>query len=782
MKSFLAILRKYPVAMVLNFIGLAMGFTAFLVLMVQVGYESSFDRNHPTSGRIYRVDKIGVDRGDIFRNILPRGYADDIISCSPHIEAGSITCPFLGSIIFNVAGEDGRLTEPFEGKVNLVYPEIFKVFGTEFIEGNADAIADMQSVAIPLSLARKLFGNESAIGRIITHNEKYIFGAEREQNLVIGAVYKDFPENSQICNDIFLNIGDMQKGSYGGANFCCYILLDSPDSKELVERTFNETTDYEDSEWLTDIELTPVEEIYFADAGSAIYKNGSRSQMWILVCISIVVLLIGGINYTTFFTALAPMRVKSVNTRKILGSSVLSLRAGLVLEAVVFSLAALALAMCIIVPASSALAAEGLVDMPFRFPEQVSLIVISALTALIIGLVAGLFPSIYVTSLPPAFALKGDMQYSLSGKHFRTVMMVLQYAVSFVLLVFVTSIYRQNEYMLSRDNGFDKDNVAVVKISQSHYARNAGWLRERLSSMDEFEDVAFSLECMGGQDVYSTSTYNFNGKPIRTFVFYCSPNFLRVMGIPVVEGRDFSESDKSVGSVIVNKAAADQGIEMSEGGALDGIEIIGRTGDVCINSLRQDVSPVIYIALPEGYSSLCWAYIRLADGFDRRECIRKINEVLLEMDSTYLFDVKLYDNILGELYEPEIKQEKVVSLFTLLAAILSLVGIFGQVLLDLQYIRRNIAIRKVYGADNWPLVRDCVVKYSARLLVAFIIAVPLGWLAIDRWQERFVEKVGISGMEFISAFLLIAVLTLAIVVIMSFRAVRANPVETLRKE
>ena len=234
--------------------------------------------------------------------------------------------------------------------------------------------------------------------------------------------------------------------------------------------------------------------------------------------------------------------------------------------------------------------------------------------------------------------------------------------------------------------------------------------------------------------------------------------------------------------MIINKAAADQGIEISEGGALDGIEIIGRTGDVCINSLRQDVSPVVYVALPEDYASLTWAYIRLADGFDRRECVRKINEVLLEMDPSYLFDVKLYDNILGELYEPEIKQEKVVSLFTLLAAILSLVGIFGQVLLDLQYSRRNIAIRKVYGADNWPLVRDCIVKYSARLVVAFLIAVPLGWFAIGRWQEGFVEKVGVSGMEFVAAFLLIAVLTLAIVVIMSFRAVRANPVETLRKE
>ncbi|MGM9785394.1 MAG: FtsX-like permease family protein [Candidatus Cryptobacteroides sp.] len=782
MKSFFAILRKYTVAMVMNFIGLTLGFTAFMVLMVQVGYESSFDRNHPTSGRIYRVDKIGIDKDDIFRNILPRGYADDIISCSPHIEAGSIACPFLSSIVFNVASKDGRLTEPFEGKVNLVYPEVFKVFGAEFIEGNADAIADMQSVAIPLSLARKLFGNESAIGRIISHNEKYLFGAEREQNLVVGAVYKDFPENSQICNDIFLNIGDLQKGSYGGANFCCYLLLDSPGNKELVERTFNETTDYEDSEWLTDIELTPVEDIYFADAGSAIYKNGSRSQMWILICISIVVLLIGGINYTTFFTALAPMRVKNINTRKILGSSVLNLRAGLVSEAVAFSLTAFALALCIISPISSALAAEGLVDMPFRFPQQGLLIVISAFMALIIGIIAGIFPSIYVTSLPPAFALKGDMQYSLSGKRFRWVMMVLQYAVSFVLLIFVISLYRQNEYLISRDNGFDKDNVAVVKISQSQYARNAGWLRQRLSAMDEFEDVAYSMECMGGQDVYSTSTFNFNGKPFRTFVFYCSPNFLRVMGIPVIEGRDFLESDKTGGCVIINKAAVDQGIEMANGGALDGIEIIGRTGDVCINSLRQEVSPVCYIALPDGYASLTWAYIRLADGFDRRECVRKINEVLLEMDPSYLFDVKLYDNILGELYKPEIKQEKIVSLFSLLAAILALVGIFGQVLLDLQYSRRTIAIRKVYGADNSPLIWDCLKKYTFKLLLSFLIAVPLGWLAIVRWQEGFAEKVGISRLEFVVAFLMIAALTMAIVVVMSWRAVRANPVESLRKE
>lgn len=768
-------------AMVMNLIGLTLGFTAFMVLMVQVGYERGFDRNHPTSGRIYRVDKTGTGKDDIFRNILPRGYADDIITCSPHIEAGSITCPFIGDIIFSAAKEDGRMQDVFKSRINVVYPEFFKVFGAEFVEGSAGALADDTTVAIPQSLAEKLFSGEPAVGKVLSHNEQYIFGEERGLNLVVGAVYRDFPENSQIRNDIYLNAGDIQKGSYGGANFNCYLLLDSPDSREVVESTFNGAFDY-DSDWLTDIELTPVEDIYFSDAGSAIYKNGSRSRMWILICISFAVLLIGGINYTTFFTALAPMRVRNINTRKILGSSVPALRASLVLEAVLFSGAAFVLALCIIAPASSALAAEGLVDMPFRLPQQVSLTVASALTALLIGLIAGLFPSVYVTSLPPALALKGDMQYSLSGKRFRSVMMILQYSVSFVLLIFVISLYRQNHYLISRDNGFEKDRVAVVKISQNHYAKSAEWLRQSLMALDEVEDVAFSMECMGGSDVYNTSTFDYNGRPIRTYVFYCSPNFLSVMGIPVVEGRNFSESDRTGRSVIINRAAADQGIDMYAGGALDGFEIIGQTGDVCINSLRQEVSPVCYIALPEGYSSMTWTYIRLADGYDRLECVSMINAVLSGMDPAYLFETMLYDSILGELYRPEIKQEKVVSLFSMLAAVLALVGIFGQVLLDLQYSRRTIAIRKVYGADNCPLIRETLAKYAARLLAAFLIAVPPGWFAIVRWQESFVEKVGVSGLEFVAAFAAIGLLTLAVVALMSWRAVSANPVNSLKTE
>ncbi|MGM9736211.1 MAG: ABC transporter permease [Candidatus Cryptobacteroides sp.] len=780
MKSFLSILRKYTVAMAMNFIGLALGFTAFMVLMVQVGYERGFDRNHPTSGRIYRVDKIGTGKDDVFRNIIPRGYADDIISCSPHIQAGSITCPFIDDIIFNVVEKDGEMPMAFKSPINIVYPELFEVFGAEFVEGSAQVLEDINTAAIPQSLAEKLFRGESAIGKILALNEQYLLGSNRGKEITIGAVYKDFPANSQIDNDIFMNVGDINKGSYGGANFNCYLLLDSSGNKGLVEQTFNESMDYGDTDWLTAIELTPVEDIYFNDSGSAIYKNGSRSQMWLLICISIVVLLIGGINYTTFFTALSPMRVKSVNTRKILGSSVASLRAGLILEAVFFSLAAFAATLCIVSPVSSALAADSLVAVPFRFSEQTALIALSAATALLTGLVAGLFPSFYVTSLPPVFALGGDIQYSLSGRRFRSVMMILQYAVSFVLLVFVISLYRQNKYMLSRDNGFEKDKVAVVEISQTHYKGKADWLRQRLSSLPEVEDVAFAMECMAGQDVYSTSTFQYRGTPVRTFVFYCSPNFLDVTGIPVAEGRGFNESDMTGGRVIINKAAADLGIGL---GPVENMgEVVGITKELRINSFRNEISPICYIALPEGYASLSYAYIRLADGYDRMECVKKINDILYEMDPSYIFETRLYDSILGDLYKPEIKQEKIVSLFTLLAAILSLAGIFGQVLLDLQYSRRPIAIRKVYGAENGPLIADGLVKYTVRVIAAFIIAVPFGWLSIVRWQEKFVEKVGISGLEFVAAFAVITVLTLAIVALMYWRAAVANPIDSLRKE
>ena len=778
MKNFIAILRRYSIAMIMNFAGLVLALTAFMVLMLQISYQVEFDKGHPTSGRIYRVDKIGAVDDDIFKNIIPRGYADDIIGSSPHIIAGTIDCPFIGETVFNAILEDGMPPFVFKSKTDVIYPDFFKVFGTKFIEGSAEALNDLSQIAIPESLAKKLYGNESAVGHILTHNEGYQFGAGRTKEFSVGAVYKDFPANSQIGNQIYLNVGSLHEGNYGGANFACWVLLDSADNKELVEQNFNDNYNYTDSDWLTDIELTPIEEIYFGDEGSTIWKTGSRKQVWILICISILVMLIGGINYATFFTSLAPMRVKAVNTRKVLGSSIGKLRGDLMLEAVLFSLAAFIVALGVMYPVSDWLVALGVSDMTFDFTSKLSLVLITGLISIVIGLAAGVYPSFYVTSLPTAFALQGNFAFSVAGRRFRTVMITLQFAITFALMIFALTVYRQNEYMTGYDTGFEKDRIAVVQISAEQYQFKSEWLQERLCSLPEVEDVAFALEGIGFSDSYSTFTLELEGQQVRCFSIYCSHNFLDVMGIPVVDGRNFLVSD--VGNAIMNQRLKDLGgkIEITEGMG----SIIGQTSDVRINSLRNETAPICYIYVPKDFATLGYVYIRLQNGYDKTGVTEKINAILTEMDPSYLFGVEYYEEVMERVYESEIRQGKIISIFSLLAAALSLIGVFGQVLLDVQYRRRDLAVKKVYGAETAGLMLDGLKRYAIIGIVSYAIAVPAAHYAVSRWLENFVEHTGLSAWTFILTFVVIMILTIGVAGFQYWNSANADPAEALRKE
>ena len=778
MKNFIAILRRYSIAMIMNFAGLVLALTAFMVLMLQISYQVEFDKGHPTSGRIYRVDKIGAVDDDIFKNIIPRGYADDIIGSSPHIIAGTIDCPFIGETVFNSILEDGMPPFVFKSKTDVIYPDFFKVFGTKFIEGSAEALNDLSQIAIPESLAKKLYGNESAIGHILTHNEGYQFGAGRTKEFSVGAVYKDFPANSQIGNHIYLNVGSLHEGNYGGANFACWVLLDSADNKELVEQNFNDNYNYTDSDWLTDIELTPIEEIYFGDEGSTIWKTGSRKQVWILICISILLMLIGGINYATFFTSLAPMRVKAVNTRKVLGSSIGKLRGELMLEAVLFSLAAFIVALGVMYPVSDWLVALGVSDMTFDFTSKLSLVLITGLISIVIGLAAGVYPSFYVTSLPTALALQGNFAFSVAGRRFRTVMITLQFAITFALMIFALTVYRQNEYMTGYDTGFEKDRIAVVQISAEQYQFKSEWLQERLCSLPEVEDVAFALEGMGFSDSYSTFTLELEGQQVRCFSIYCSHNFLDVMGIPVVDGRNFLVSD--VGNAIMNQRLKDLGgkIEITEGMG----SIIGQTSDVRINSLRNETAPICYIYVPKDFATLGYVYIRLQNGYDKTGVTEKINAILTEMDPSYFFEVEYYEEVMERVYESEIRQGKIISIFSLLAAALSLIGVFGQVLLDVQYRRRDLAVKKVYGAETAGLMLDGLKRYAIIGIVSYAIAVPAAHYAVSRWLENFVEHTGLSAWTFILTFVVIMILTIGVAGFQYWNSANADPAEALRKE
>lgn len=776
MKGFIAILRRYTLAMAMNFVGLVLAFTAFMTIMTQVEHQKGFDRHYPSTGRIYRVDKAGAAKDDIFRNILPRGYADDIIGSSPHIVAGSIDCPYVGELALNTAPEDGK--HVFRHRCNIVYPGFFEIFGVRFVEGSAEALNDLQQIAIPQSLSRMLYGDGSAVGKVLIHHEHYKLGTFRAPELVIGAVYEDLPSNSQFNNDIYMHPGNVQEGSYGGANMICWLLLDSPDSKRLVEDNFNQNFDYGNDTWLTDIDLTPIEDIYFNDREGKVFKTGSVRQIWLMVFISILIMLVGGINYATFFTALAPMRVRSINTQKVLGSPLGSLCMALLTESAAFSICALLLALCIASPATEFLMSHAVISTSFSITANKTVAALSAAIALMVGVIAGAYPSIYVTSLSAAFALKGNFGLSAGGRRFRTGMMLIQYVISTILIIFAIFIHRQNRFMMNYENGFEKENMVVFQLSQRHVLDKSDWLVERLRSLPEVDDVAFSMELMGGYDEYCTSTMEYNGENVRFYVLYCSPNFLDVMRIPVVEGRGFEKSD--AGYLIINPKMKEYGAKIEDNTEAGGI--IGQTGPVRINSLRRDEAPFCYMTLPKEYGLMEWTYVRLHEGCDKTAAMDKIEEALAEMDPEHLFELRFYDEVTGELYATETSQSSIISLFSMLAAVLSLIGIFGQALLDVQYRRRDIAIKKVYGADASRVLKEGLRKYAIITSVAFVIAAPAAWFAVVRWLESFVKKVPTDIWPFAAAYALILVLTLSIAALQYVKAAHSDPSETLKTE
>ena len=177
-----------------------------------------------------------------------------------------------------------------------------------------------------------------------------------------------------------------------------------------------------------------------------------------------------------------------------------------------------------------------------------------------------------------------------------------------------------------------------------------------------------------------------------------------------------------------------------------------------------------------------FTYIRLKNGFDRQEVTEKIGAVLKEMDPTYPFEISFYDEVMETVYEPEIKQGKIISIFSILAAALSLIGVFGQVLLDVQYKRRDLAVKKVYGADTAGLVMDGLKRYTLIAATAFAIAVPAASFAVSRWLENFAEHITMSAWTFILTFIVILALTLLIAGLQFWRSADADPAEALKKE
>lgn len=786
LRNFVSVLRRFKMATLLNVLGLSIAFTAFMVILMQVDYDYRFDSCQPEANTIFRMD---FQYSEGMGSVISRPFARAFTESSPHVKAGMIMASWNSKVFYSVEHNGDR--QNYQDPVSSVTPEATRVFHFDMVEGDETALDQPKSAIIPESMARRLFGDEPARGKqllnVETGNAIY----------TIGGVFKDFPRNSSMQNVIYRQISPKENyNEYGNQNYHFFFRLDDPahaeDVKENFKKNFDATLQFgKEFNWENggvDLRLTPLPELHFLTNSSYdSMPKASRQTMHVLFAIAFIILLIAGINFTNFSTALTPMRIKSINTQKVLGSPDSVLRLSLMGEAVIVSMVAYLISLGLLYIAGKTFVAT-LVDADMAFSVQSEIIVATGIIAVIVGVLAGAYPAYYITSFPPALVLKGSFGLSPKGRVLRSTLVSIQFVASFILIIGAMFMYLQNRYMNNTPLGYDKDELIVVGLNNK-INKNLDLLKNELKTFSGIEDMACAEQVLSSNDYYMGWGREYKDRDINFQCIPVTPDFLRTMGIEVTDGRDFRAEDdlKDNGCYIFNEKARQQ-YELGLEEKINGDEIIGFIPDVKFASFRQEVSPMAFYvwgkyrwgAEDNKYYGAC--YVRVKAGSDLREAMQHVKASLAKIDAVYPFKVSFYDEILQRTYEKELKITNLITLFSVIAIFISIVGVFGLVVFESEYRRREVAVRKVLGSSTSEILIMFNRGYLMILVTCFVLAAPVGFYGVYRWLENFAYRTPIYWWVFLVSFVIVSAITFVTVTFQNWQVANSNPVDSMKSE
>ncbi|MCD7851969.1 MAG: ABC transporter permease [Parabacteroides sp.] len=788
LRNFFSVLRRFKAATLLNVLGLSIAFVAFMLIMMQVNYDYTFDCNHRNAQSIFRVDVVWGGQGS--QAIINRPFARAFTGSSPHIEGGCLLSAWIENRFFYV-DQNGQRTSYKESAWNVT-PGILKVFPFVMLEGSGQALDEPNSVILPESMAKKIFGNESAI------NKQLISSNPKEDAKIIKGVYKDFPLNSSLQNVMYTAMNPKENyDTWGNWNYLFFVRLDDSANRDNVLDNFRTNFNVQEAlgdkfAWGSgengiDFRLTSLPDVHFLNnVDFDMMPKASRQTLLVLFSIAFVIIIIAGINFTNFSTALTPMRIKSINTQKVLGSSDRMLRSCLLMESVCVSIFAYLFSLLLLYIAQKTPIAS-LVDADMSFGAQSGIIGGTAVISVIVGVLAGLYPSYYIASFPPALVLKGSFGLSLAGRRMRSLLVSIQFVASFILIIGSLFMYLQNHYMQNAPLGYDKEEMITIQLNDK-INKNRDAFTIQLKTFAGVEDVTYSQFLLASQDQYMGWGREYNGKEISFQCLPVSSSFLKVMGIEMKEGRDFRPEDdlKETGCYIFNeKAKALYELKLNE--KIDGAEIIGFVSDIKFASLRQEVSPMAFYLLGKyqwGEESPFYntAYVKFKAGSDLRAGMKHVRESLSKFDSEYPFVTRFYDEVLQRTYEKELKIGSLITLFSLVAIFISIVGVFGLVVFESEYKRKEIAVRKVLGSTTSQILYMFNVNYFWILLICFILGAPVAWYGVYRWLENFAYRTPMYWWVLPFAFLVVGVITAVTVTFQNWHVANENPVNNIKSE
>lgn len=776
-RTFLSVLRRFKMATVLNILGLSVAFAAFMVIMMQVNYDNDFDTSYANADRIFRIEMVNSGTKQA---IIARPFAEKIIASSPHVQEGAILNNFMYKLNFSVvkSGQKQYYKEYFR----TVSASLPKLFGFEMVEGDVNGLGEPNAVLIPESLSQVFFGGKPAVGQQLL--------AEKTTVTVVG-VYKDFPGNTSLGNVIYSAISPKENvDNWNNWNYDLYVLLDDSSSAPLVHDNFLANFDPkaiwgdEAAEEQFDIRFTPLKALHYTT--DVIYDStpkSSRPVVVVLFAIGILILMIAGINFTNFSTALTPMRVKSINTQKVLGGTNGELRFSLLIEAVSICFVAYLFSLGFMYLFSISSFRE-LVDADVSFGVNSGLIGLTALIALVLGFAAGMYPTYYVTSFSPALVLKGSFGLSPKGRVLRNGLIGIQFFASFALITGAMFMYLQNYYLHKSSLGYDKDELIVCNCSKD-IADKWQAFTSRMKSFSGIDGVSNAQTLLSSGDQYMGWGRNYKGGQISFQCLPVDPSFLDVIGVSVTDGRNFREDDKLTrhGAYIFNETARFK-YNMELNSAIDSGAIVGFIPDIKFASFRTEVSPMaFYVWGTQNWGSVpSWIYVKVKAGSDLRAAIQHVKMTVQEFDRETLFDTFFYDKVLNDVYQKEDKLTQQITLFSLIAVFISIVGVFGLVVFECEYRRKEIGLRKVMGSTVSNILSMFNFFYLKILAFCFLFSAPIAWYIIRDWLGNFAYKTPMYWWVFVFAFMIVAGITLVTVTFQSWRAANENPVNSIKTE
>lgn len=786
MVNFFRSLTRFKAATVLNLAGLSVAFASFLIIMMQVRYELTFDKGYATVGKLYQLDAFKAP-GEKYNTTTPRGLTDQLPALSPGVEDMAFRLSYnLDVSVYDVEkGVSGSVAVPLVG-ASRSFP---RVMGLERISGDFSRFERRKTGIIAESLAQRLFPGEDPVGRQLVAKHMLM-----TDTLEIVGLYRDLPKNSSTRNGLIYYMGDEDKDKpWSNWNFTTYLTVPSAEQIPQIEQLASGLLK-QNAKWFfgdnppqgTIVTLNTPSERYFSPHNNEAQK-GNKATVYSLIGIAALILLVALINFVNFSMALVPRRIKSINTRKVLGSSTLSLRLNQLTDTLGLVLISLGLAfLAVYILSTSSFA--SLIDADMRFGANVPLIFMMAGIGVAAALLAGVYPAVYSTSFSPALVLKGSFGLSAQGRTLRTGLIGFQYVVSLALIIIAFFIHLQYSYMQKFDVGYQRENILTTSLTVPMYQKKEIFT-ERLKNHPDIVDVAYASGPVNRPVSWVSRMYK--DKRIEYTILGVSPNFLSVMGIPVVEGRDFRESDElRSGTYIFNQMAQRaEGIGVGDmvqagGGGSKQTEVVGIAHDFHFQPLHYGLSPLalnVY-GTQRNWPELC-AYIKTA-GNDPAAAIRYVEEVMREMDpeAGALIDVEFLEDNMAAQYKKENDLASLITLFSLLAVLISTIGAFGLVMFEAQYRRKEIGVRKVFGATIGDILAMFNKRYIRIVGVCFVLAAPAAYYIAVQWQSNFTYKAPIAGWIFFVSLLIVLLITVTTVTLQSYRIAAANPVDSVKAE